>query len=599
MLKKGRICMLFPSNQKIEDRALGALSNIIDDHQTMGRQFNEMDKEMSWDGYIWIFKDVNGNQSKANFDDKVPVQIKGHVEEEEKYINKKNITYAVALEDLEIYFNDRGVLYFQIFMSRNGRKREIFYASLFPTKLKYYLEKAKEKKNKKNINIAFARLEKDAQIFYSIVKQFSNESRKQGFGSGPLVQNAIKISDLDNTKEISASVVGAENEYEFLKRISAGDVSFYAKMEGTPFFLPIEWNENSTFYMMTKVDMPISIAGKKFYDFYKVQESSKEERRIFLSDNLEIDLCKGEVAFEPKTNLRILSNDAEFLLSMMENGKIVVGENIISCENHTISQNIKEGLRFFIEIDNILKKIGIEYLKSYNEISHETIRRFADLVSMQDGKKNHLLKEKIHIYNLMLEDKYIPLIILKNEEKNKVEIFNAISDPRSLMSVVDKDGNYYKIPIIAHFSGNIMKNLYQYDIKAIERQMSIAEINEVTEVTMNIVGLNLIHSYDGNPENNQRLLELAEELFKKMLKKFGAKNLYMLNIIQIKKRQGLLTEKDINILQQMDCIDDNEKCGKYILLENKKKALQFLEIMSYENKQIFKEYPIYTLYTEL
>ena len=199
----------------------------------------------------------------------------------------------------------------------------------------------------------------------------------------------------------------------------------------------------------------------------------------------------------------------------------------------------------------------------------------------------------------MLEDKYIPLIILKNEEKNKVEIFNAISDPRSLMSVVDKDGNYYKIPIIAHFSGNIMKNLYQYDIKAIERQMSIAEINEVTEVTMNIVGLNLIHSYDGNPENNQRLLELAEELFKKMLKKFGAKNLYMLNIIQIKKRQGLLTEKDINILQQMDCIDDNEKCGKYILLENKKKALQFLEIMSYENKQIFKEYPIYTLYTEL
>ena len=139
MLKKGRICMLFPSNQKIEDRALGALSNIIDDHQTMGRQFNEMDKEMSWDGYIWIFKDVNGNQSKANFDDKVPVQIKGHVDEAEKYINKKNITYAVALEDLEIYFNDRGVLYFQIFMSRNGRKREIFYASLFPTKFKYYL----------------------------------------------------------------------------------------------------------------------------------------------------------------------------------------------------------------------------------------------------------------------------------------------------------------------------------------------------------------------------------------------------------------------------------------------------------------------------
>lgn len=52
--------MYKPSNSKIEDRAIGALSNIIDDHQTMAHQFNSMDKEMSWDGYIWIYKNVNG-----------------------------------------------------------------------------------------------------------------------------------------------------------------------------------------------------------------------------------------------------------------------------------------------------------------------------------------------------------------------------------------------------------------------------------------------------------------------------------------------------------------------------------------------------------
>lgn len=141
--------MYKPSNSKIEDRAIGALSNIIDDHQTMTHQFNSMDKEMSWDGYIWIYKNVNGNENKSNFDDKVPVQIKGHIDEEERYRNKKYITYPVALEDLEVYFNDRGVLYFEIFMSIDGRKREIFYASLFPTKLKYYLENAKKKRIKK------------------------------------------------------------------------------------------------------------------------------------------------------------------------------------------------------------------------------------------------------------------------------------------------------------------------------------------------------------------------------------------------------------------------------------------------------------------
>lgn len=72
--------MSMPSNNKIEDRALGALRNIIDDHATMGHEFHSMDKEMSWDGYIWIYKDINGTQDKRNYDDKVSVQIKGHVD---------------------------------------------------------------------------------------------------------------------------------------------------------------------------------------------------------------------------------------------------------------------------------------------------------------------------------------------------------------------------------------------------------------------------------------------------------------------------------------------------------------------------------------
>ena len=54
--------MSMPSNNKIEDRALGALRNIIDDHATMGHEFHSMDKEMSWDGYIWIYKDINGTK---------------------------------------------------------------------------------------------------------------------------------------------------------------------------------------------------------------------------------------------------------------------------------------------------------------------------------------------------------------------------------------------------------------------------------------------------------------------------------------------------------------------------------------------------------
>ncbi len=56
--------MEMPSSTKIEHRAVNALEAIIDEHLTMEHQFNENDKEMSWDGYIWLCKENNGVQSK-------------------------------------------------------------------------------------------------------------------------------------------------------------------------------------------------------------------------------------------------------------------------------------------------------------------------------------------------------------------------------------------------------------------------------------------------------------------------------------------------------------------------------------------------------
>ncbi|MEI3235580.1 MAG: hypothetical protein V8S33_14740 [Intestinibacter bartlettii] len=112
------------SSTKIENRGLNTLENIIDDHDTMEYSFNSCDKEMSWDGYIWIFKGDSSN--KKSYDDKVPVQIKGHIDRTNKYIYKKKITYKVYLEDLNVYFQDRGVLYFEIFMSEDGKKEKYF-----------------------------------------------------------------------------------------------------------------------------------------------------------------------------------------------------------------------------------------------------------------------------------------------------------------------------------------------------------------------------------------------------------------------------------------------------------------------------------------
>ena len=90
----------------------------------------------------------------------------------------------------------------------------------------------------------------------------------------------IKEADMDKVKEITASVVGAANEYDFIKRLGTGDVSFYAKLDGTPFSIPLEWHEGSVYYMVTRVENEICIGGKRYYDSYKISSNSKGENNI-------------------------------------------------------------------------------------------------------------------------------------------------------------------------------------------------------------------------------------------------------------------------------------------------------------------------------
>lgn len=470
---------------------------------------------------------------------------------------------------------------------------------MFPTKLKYYLEKAEKKGNKKNISITFSKLEQKADVFYSVVKQFSNESKKQGFGHEQLVQNAIREADMDKVKEISASVVGAANKYEFLKRLGTGDVSFYAKVEGTPFSIPLEWHEGSVYYMLTQVDEDICIGDKKYYDFYKVSSNSDGEITIILSDNIQIDIGKCKFIFKPKTDIKTLKHDAEFLMSAMKSTEINIGGHLFPYEDPYMPEELYKNLKFYIDLDKIFTQIGFEYSKPFSEIAESTKKKFVDIISLQAGRKNNLFTEKVHAYNLMVDEKYIPLIVFKNDTGGENEIFNAIYTEKYQMFVADEKENHYRVPMFAHIEGEIMKQLYKYDVEILERQIADAEINEVTEESMNMSGLNLIHAYDGDIEKNQYLLKIAERLFESLIDKFGKKHIYIINRMQIRKRMGELNKEELDVLSKMKCVDCQEKCGKYILLGNKSKAKESFEQISKEEQEAFRTYPIYKLYMEM
>ena len=178
------------STVKTESIALNALEAIIDDEPSMEFQFNSNDREMSWDGFISLHRIGSKTNSKQDFEGRVPVQIKGHTDAKGNQIDKNKIKYKVVIDDLRAYATEKGVLYFHIFVY--GKRKEIFYASLFPSKVADYLEKANVRGNKKSLNIPFLRLDKDPKRLYYIVKQFDEEAKKQGSAYTPLVQDRIR-----------------------------------------------------------------------------------------------------------------------------------------------------------------------------------------------------------------------------------------------------------------------------------------------------------------------------------------------------------------------------------------------------------------------
>lgn len=230
---------------KIEKRALYALQGPIVDSDYLDDSFQAMDKELSWDGYIYSYKEKKF--SNKTFDDKIPVQIKGHYDENKKEINRNRIQFPVELSILKNYYADRGVLYFRVLLTND--KAEVFYNALYPSKIKTLLEEAKRKKNKYSINVTLTKMKKTKDEIRNICLQFTYETRKQGSGLGQIVPKSVMLSKLDGKHGLTAKGIGIGTPLELLNKISNGDVCCYTDKDDKDIWYPVEVNAGTKFFI--------------------------------------------------------------------------------------------------------------------------------------------------------------------------------------------------------------------------------------------------------------------------------------------------------------------------------------------------------------
>ena len=584
--------MIIPSTTKTEHRALNVLEAIIDEHDTMDYQFNGNDKEMSWDGFIWIFKENNGKESKHNFDSRLSVQIKGHNDYNNRYVNKQAISYKVSLDDLKAYGTEKGVLYFQIFLGKN--KTEIFYSSLFPSKLAAYIERAERKKRKGSINIPFIKLSKNADTLYYIVKQFDNESKQQGTMFTPLIQNRIRVDEFERIKSIHFSVVGVRDPHTIIERFAAGDVCLYGKTADDKYQRPIDWPDHLKVMMETEVVQNVSIDQHIYYDRYRLITDSDDNWILLLSKNLQINLTKGSFNFTCRAGLGQAGNDAAFLLHLKQTEKYFIKDTEMKAEKFSMSKEFEDRLHIYYEVYSVVKDIGFDLILPISEYTDQQLEQIDKLMRIKSGKYNERLSEDINKYQWKFGEKYVPLLLVKNGDM--IDVVSSIYTDRYAIYLPDSSESIsYRMPLFAYADVEVLGNLCCYDYSAFERQIENSAFNEKTSGALLECALKMISVYDAC--NDDHFLKLAVLILEK-LSDYETEGIIQLNRLQIKKRMGGLEASDFEYLEGLPDDDIFLQFGKHVLLGKKEQAMYYFRQFPDEKRKEYANYPIYSLLTK-
>ena len=575
---------------KIEERAIGVLHSIINDHPTMESRIEHGDKYMSWDGSIIIYKPGCTKRTKETYDYSIPIQIKGRTDRVAQYMNKNTLNFPVDTRDLKLYYEQTGCLYFVIFFDDTTKCGEVFYASLFPSKLKSVLDK-EYNKGKKQIQIRFTHLNKDAGELYCVLAQYGKEMVHQGFGRGPIVSKMIKLDDIASVESISATVVGAKNGFDFLKKVNSGDVCIYGKINGID--RPIESDDSLKVFMgHDNIQLPIMVDETEYYKNYKALYNPDIGVVVYPSENIVIQINKGKISFHPRSDISQIKNDIDFLLALEKSNKMHFGNSEVSFGDIVFQKDFKVKLLFLKNLCDVVAEIGIKITKSFSQLSENNMRDLELLVRIKTGKHNDKFKQVSNIYNWCFDDKYYPILIEKLPQGNN--LFPLSND--SIMQVFKWNGKleHYKFPTFAVLENYVLAKLYSFDFTWFEKQIHVADVNPETIADLNFAALKLISAYDIC--HNIDFLKLARQIYDRI----NSDDIYALvNTLQIKYRETGLSDSDI---KKLSCVETEDVTSLFcisVLLGNKTSAEEYYSKMSKEEKELILKLPIINLYSKM
>lgn len=589
------------NNKDIETLAVSAVRESITISNHLEGYISENDKEPSWDGSIIIYGNKKGN--KSDIIGRVSVQVKG---KKEKNHRRKEITYKMKVSDLRNYLNDGGCILFVVYINPNNMAKKIYYNALTPVELKIIL---KNTENQDNKNIRLKHFPTDVNKKDDILLNFYNNSNRQNLYNVAF----LKLNQVKEMKNFENLVIpiSSFSKIDPHKALLENDVYFYANTKDTTISIPVGHIlkiVNTSNY----IKCSISIDEQIYYEKIKIVRT-RDEDILCIGESLKLIFKDTEdmykISYESSNKARVLAKDLEFNLKMMEAGyfkiddeKITIEKDKIVYENYDI-EKLNQNLAFAKDVVKALDILGCEEDICFDELDEKDWDSLNILVDAFVYGKNigGIKKLENPFSNVYVGKLKFYLYFEEIKSTNEYKVYNFFNKNLEVtIHYQDRKKEAFDISQFIILTKNDFLTASNIDFDKVVLDFKNVKHNNRTFSTANYYLLELLAAADiAEGKRKDKILEACED-FALWIKEAPDDELEdeikTINLLQVYKRQRDLTDDEKDELY--DIVENNSNnnqymVGAYLLLGQQRQAERFFNKMSKDERNNFKEYPIY------
>lgn len=573
----------------IEKLATAAVTTYISKTDCLSPFISEGDKEPSWDGNIYLYK--NKLKRKDDCIGKVSVQVKGKYSTK---LVKAKCKYHVEISDLRNY-ELHGAVYFVVLIDEK-MDTYIYYNLFHPVDIKRILLRVG---NQKGTNIEFSRAPSYTDIT-SIFINFNNDCDKQvSFVKSPsfTVLDIDKITEEQLPIKFSVSCSGKDISKAF-DYIFTNEVFLYAKspIDGYP-DQPIDKVLVRQFGHI--VHEKVVINKVTYFDEYTIRYS-KDKYSLVFGKCIIIECLNGSSCFNINLNHSVKEQilALKFIIELLRKSTFNLGDKEFCLSNKTNSDinEFEDRLYDLQKIQNVLDILGVkeDLIIDYDEYKpHYYLLNILIKVLVNKEPYNNNEWDNIQRVNIKICNIYLPLIFIKGKNGESDTFINELTSDIDI-TLRFENGKELLAPLSILLGPKDYQSIsslyYEHIFKLLTSYGNEAPLIERINLSM----LSMLLAYDKT--SNKELLDVCISLSEWLLVNGESLpiEIRLLNKLQSIKRHRSLNSEEIISLQK---IAQNYRkpdilTAVYLLLDERDKAKQYYKQI--ENKKNFKNYPIYS-----